>query len=231
MIFFGDGNTFRLRHAYGSYNDYLVGQTWSVFGDPLSLPWTVDFEGPNSSVLERAVQICYSTTLMGKYRFTASLEEPSIELVGPDSVENAFQSIPDVVSRFRWNHNRGGHTQIAGVFRNINTKTSQGNANTLFAYGFLFSGKSNFTRRTHLLYQLVAGNGIARDITSLTGRGLDVVYNPIKDSFETLPVYGGYISFILLLFINRRMTVNANNTSLLIPIPIRILLVRFIVAT
>ncbi len=49
------GNSFKLRHAYGQFINVLAGQTWVVFGDLASIPWTVDVEGPNSSVNQRTV--------------------------------------------------------------------------------------------------------------------------------------------------------------------------------
>jgi len=45
--FFGDGNTLRLRHAYGEFGRVLAGQTWSTFMDLSARPLTVDFEGPD----------------------------------------------------------------------------------------------------------------------------------------------------------------------------------------
>ena len=44
--FFGDGNSFRLRHAYGEIGSLLAGQTWTTFTDVAAAPATLDFEGP-----------------------------------------------------------------------------------------------------------------------------------------------------------------------------------------
>ncbi|MEO8527269.1 MAG: DcaP family trimeric outer membrane transporter, partial [Caldimonas sp.] len=38
-------NLLRLRHAYGEYDGWLIGQTWSTFMDVDDLPETVDFNG------------------------------------------------------------------------------------------------------------------------------------------------------------------------------------------
>lgn len=191
--FYGEQNALRLRHAYGTYGRFLAGQTWSAFGDARSLPWTVDFEGPNSSVLERTVQIRYRTLIRDKYQFTMSIEAPSADIQAPDSVEVAYQSIPDLVSSITHEAN-GGHLKFSGVFRNINVKNSAGERESLFGFGFLLSGSKIFSERITLLSQFVFGEGIARYITGLTGRNLDVLYNPMTGQFETLGVYGGYVS-------------------------------------
>lgn len=48
--FFGSNTSFRLRHTYGEVGNWLIGQSWSNFGDLASLPNTLDFEGPNSQL-------------------------------------------------------------------------------------------------------------------------------------------------------------------------------------
>lgn len=191
--FFAENNALRLRHAYGTYGRFLIGQTWSAFGDNRSIPWTVDFEGPNSSVVERTVQVRYRTLLREKYNVTISMEAPTAEIDAPDSVNVAYQSIPDVVASILFEINEG-HVKLTGVFRNINVKNTEGHKNNLYGQGFLISGKRRLSTKTEFLSQLVFGRGIARYITSLSGRNLDVLYNEQADRFETLTVYGGYFS-------------------------------------
>lgn len=78
--FLGENNALRLRHAFGSVGRFLVGQTWSTFGDLASLPLTVDLDGPNSSVAVRTVQVRYSVETDG-YRFSVAAEAPGPEVV------------------------------------------------------------------------------------------------------------------------------------------------------
>ena len=71
--FFGAGNGFRLRHAYGEWNGILVGQTWSNFMPLESYPSTVDFEGPVGIPFARVQQVRYSY-ISGPIAVAASLE-------------------------------------------------------------------------------------------------------------------------------------------------------------
>jgi len=41
----GSSDVLRLRHAYGQYNRFLLGQTWSTLMDTAAIPEDVDFEG------------------------------------------------------------------------------------------------------------------------------------------------------------------------------------------
>lgn len=58
--FFGTSNAFRLRHAYGELNGFLVGQTWNLFMPIQSYPSTVDFMGPAGAPFARVNQFRYT---------------------------------------------------------------------------------------------------------------------------------------------------------------------------
>ncbi len=196
--FRGQGNTARLRHAYASLDPFLAGLTWSVFGDLASLPLTVDLDGPNSSVAVRTIQVRYTAEAADRWRFAVSVESPSPEIGGlvTDSaqVNEAFQATPDIVARGR-RYGGWGHTQLAMIFRTINTKTQGRDLQVLPAFGGLFSGRIRIDTVNVILFQLVAGSGVSRFITALEGRGLDVVFNPSTGDFETLDSAGGYLSY------------------------------------
>lgn len=194
--FMGSNSTPRLRHVYGSTNHWLVGQTWSVFGDVASLPNTVDLDGPNSSLTARTVQIRYSGRIKESLNYAIAAEAPKPDIVYPDSLvyQQAFQSFPDISFRFRWQKEQG-HLQVAGMLRSISGKDNNNEPYYLVGYGALFSGNVSFKERASLLFQAYAGSAISRFITGLTGKGLDAVYNPNTGIYEPLGSIGGYTSF------------------------------------
>jgi hypothetical protein len=55
--FAGDNRTYRLRHAFGQWRGFLIGQTWSTFSDPEAEPDGLDFEGLNAISLFRQPEI------------------------------------------------------------------------------------------------------------------------------------------------------------------------------
>ncbi len=188
--YLGKENSYRIRHVYGSFMDILAGQTWSVFGDPTSIPWTVDLEGPNSSVSERTVQIRYSRLINQNTRWTVSIESPQLNLTSPDSLETTLQDFPDVATRFKRLTN-WGHLQISMIFRSMAYNEDQSGA---LGFGALFSGRYEFGSNKELLFQCVGGTGISRYVGSVTGRGLDIVWNPVEEDYEALELYGGFVS-------------------------------------
>ncbi len=94
--FTGGGGEFRLRHAYGVWKGVLAGQTWSNFGNTLSLFPTVDFNGPLGQGGGRQSQLRYTTG-----EFSVSLEDPEVGS-GVVNSENTTQfRIPDITARYQ----------------------------------------------------------------------------------------------------------------------------------
>jgi hypothetical protein len=196
--FLGVSDALRLRQAYGTFNHFLVGQTWSTFDDPSSIPLTVDLDGPNSSVSTRTVQIRYMGTIHPTLTWDAAIESPSVEASIPDSVgeEPSFQSFPDVIGRLRQS-GTWGHVQLAAVLRSISVRDPSGELDAMAGYGLLLSGRIYLggASSQQLLFQLVGGKGISRFITALSGEGLDLVYDPVSGSVELTASGGGYLSY------------------------------------
>ena len=196
--FLGGSGNLRLRHAYGTFRSFLFGQTWSTFGDPNSIPLTVDLDGPNSSVSSRTVQIRYGGSIDTALTWAAAIESPSLEVTIPDSLglDPSFQSFPDVIGRIRQSES-WGHVQLAGVLRSITIRSPSGELDALAGIGFLVSGRIFLggDRPHRILYQLVSGKGISRYITALSGEGLDLVYEPATQSFVVTSSLGTYVSY------------------------------------
>lgn len=75
--FYNSGNgasNFRLRHAYGEYAGFLVGQTWSTFMDGDNTPETVDFNGPVGTPFNRNPMVRYTYDMPSVVKLTAAIE-------------------------------------------------------------------------------------------------------------------------------------------------------------
>lgn len=70
-------NRLRVRHAYGQYGGWLIGQTWSTFMDLDDIPETVDFNGPIGTPFSRRTMIRYAYALPEVATFTFALEDPT----------------------------------------------------------------------------------------------------------------------------------------------------------
>jgi len=93
----GNRNRLRLRHAYGEYAGWLIGQTWSTFMDLDNLPETVDFNGPIGSPFSRRTMIRYTYgDAKAGYKFTFAAEDPEDQ----GGFGSANERMPQLVARF-----------------------------------------------------------------------------------------------------------------------------------
>lgn len=194
--FLGKNNNLRIRQAYGVIKSFLLGKARSVFGDAEAIPNKVDRDGPNSSLNQRTVQIRLQPPRKEIIRWAVSLETPDPDITEPDTVDvdPVFQSFPDVASNINFSSDIWGHVQLASVFRGISVRDPDGAIQIIPGYGGLFSGKLKPMSNPAIMYQLFAGKGIARYVKSLSGQGLDVVYDYIDNTYKALDTYGGYAS-------------------------------------
>jgi flagellar motor protein MotB len=198
--FFGAGNSFRLRHAYGQFHGFLAGQTWSTFSDPAASHEDLDFEGVSSENVVRQPQMRYTWTVHKDLTVAAALETPKVSVTGGTGSD----LIPDMVGRVIWRFKGDGHLQGSAVVREIRATPDvpEGDPTAPFqngtGWGLSLSGVVPFKHwylTDRFIFQLTGGRAIARyinDLSSLTG--LDGVFDATGD-LHLLPMWGWYLDY------------------------------------
>lgn len=157
----------RLRHAYGTWNGWTVGQTWSNFMPIESYPTTVDFEGPAGIPFVRQAQIRYSFPVSDSVIISASLENS--EFSGRDAAGNISESttsgiragldeLPDFTLAAAWQGEKA-FVKLATVVRKFNSPTSN---DTATGWGVNLSGNASLWEGGMLYGSLTYGDGIGR---------------------------------------------------------------------
>jgi hypothetical protein len=174
--FFGDGNSFRLRHGYGEFGPILGGQTWSTFQDISARGLTIDFEGPDGEVFVRQAMIRFTHRIDEHWSIAVAAENPSPQFAVPsDLTGSARAAMPDIPGYVRYQRG-AGHVQVAGLVRQLrfdgtgdsdNAATAGWGVNTTFVYP-IFEGYQ-------LLGQFAIGEGTGRYIEGVSGQNLDAV--------------------------------------------------------
>ena len=196
--FFGENNTFRLRHAFGQYKDFLAGKTWSAFYDAEASPEEVDFEGINGHVVVRQTQVRYFPKVGKDLRWMISLEDPNPEVTGGEGVSD----LPDLVSSIRRDWFGGWHVKSAVLLRQVRAIpndgvnengqacdpvndlppdpttgkgcvpiNSDGSTQSDFGWAVTASGKVSvpwWHEKDNFLFQLNYGKGLGRYLTDLS---------------------------------------------------------------
>ena len=205
--FAGSNRTYRLRHAFGQWGGWLIGQTWSTFSDPEAEPDGLDFEGLNAISLFRQPEIRWTRPFKDRYDLSLAIENPSPDLTGASGVNQ----IPDFIARIRFNSGgelsahrlmfgQGGHTQAAVLLRQLRGEPGD-HPNQIVStagYGVHVSGAlpTRWNKQDYVKFATAAGKGIGRYITDLgTLGGQDAVYDAETNTLVALPVYSTYIGY------------------------------------
>ena len=205
--------TLRVRHAWATYKDFGMGQTWSNFMDIDIFPNTIDYWGPTGMVFYRNKQARY-TFPMGDDEFSLSLEQPDTALsVGefrdvdncnlPDptpecqsvdstaeEVFQAYNDVPDLSARYRGNGDFG-HYQVAGIVRKLGfERLDNGSKDYEIGWGVNTSAGLKTWGADVLKLQVAYGEGIGN---YMNDGGLDLAPDSAditQAGAETVPTLG-----------------------------------------
>jgi hypothetical protein len=164
---------FRLRHAYGTVGNLLVGQTWTTFLDFGAAPDTVDFNGPGTLALVRNPMIRYTIPMGSGMGLALALENAR----GPQYsyTDQRFQTIPDVHANFSWSGAAGSFSaRVVGqqlnrlVLNTAGTAVTDVSPKSAFGLGFGLSGSAKVGADT-VQAQFVGGPGIGRYLLNAVG--------------------------------------------------------------
>ena len=194
--FAGEGGTFRLRHAYGQYRTFLVGQTWSTFSDPDADHLDIDFEGVNSENVQRQAQVRYFKVLADGRRIGVAIEYPTASITGGQAVNQK----PDLVGRMVWQLPRNGHIQAAAVLREVRgeLETKPNVVASAFAWGVSASGVVSVPRwgeKDRLIFQATTGRGVARYINDLNSAGGQDAIFTSDGELRTLQAFAYFVDY------------------------------------
>ena len=160
----------RLRHAYGTWNGWTVGQTWSNFMPIESYPTTVDFNGPAGIPFIRQAQLRYTFQVSDSVAISASLENS--EFSGRDAagtisetsgssisgLRAGLDQLPDFTLAASWKGEKA-FVKLAGVLREFDSPTSN---DTATGWGINLSGNASLWEGGTLYGSLTYGDGIGR---------------------------------------------------------------------
>jgi hypothetical protein len=209
--FAGQSRVFRLRHAYGQWKGFVIGQTWSTFADPEAEPDGIDFEGLNAIALFRQPLMRYTHRFGERFSLATAIENPAPDITNAKGVSQ----VPDLVVRARWRPREGStgplglvnvfrrdaHVNLAFLFRQIRGEPLDQPNTTLSTSGAGVGLSGRLTApwqpdRGQVTFSAYAGSGIGRYITDLgTLGGQDAFYDPATNTIDALPVFAWYLGY------------------------------------
>ncbi len=193
--FDGDGETFRLRHAFGQRGSLLMGKTWSAFVDTTASPEEIDFEGLNGRINVRQGQLRWQPGIGRKFELVMSLEDPNPKVTNGEGVSK----VPDFIGSARVNFGENVHARIAVLLRQVRAQWEgeAGVTESEFGWGVSLSSHIEvpwLDARDRILVQFNVGSGYGRYVNDLNSVGdFDGIFSPEGD-LELIDVLSGYVS-------------------------------------
>jgi hypothetical protein len=195
---FRPGNL-RLRHAYGSYNGILAGQTWSNFTSFVGNTSTLDFDSlPGAAGYQsRTAQIRYTSGPL-----SISAEDPKNSIYGADFITDAqYRSavaakkdgMPALTARLE--DSAGGLSYSAAVLAHQVGYDDGTNDDSSFGFATFVAGKMAVTDMITIQGSLSYTDG-ANSYLYRSGDdygGVSAYINPNNGNVETISGYGGTI--------------------------------------
>ena len=179
-----------LRHAYLTWNNWLVGQTWSNFMDTAALLDSVDFVGPTDAVVfVRQPQLRYTS---GPWTVSVESPETTVQPFGGAArvIAGDNSAIPDVVARYT-HKGDWGHVSFAGMARQLKYQPTATQESTDTGFGATLSGLVKLGGSTDIRYQFSGGEGIGRYIGLAT-----VQQDAIADAAGNIDALGGWAGYV-----------------------------------
>jgi len=193
--FFGSGDSFRLRHAYGQAGHILAGQTWSNFMDISAWPELLEIEGPDAAAFARQGQLRWTQTVRKDLTVAVALEDPNGDFTidGVGDSDDSNSKWPDVTSHIRY-EDSWGHLQLGGLVRQIRFDDGMGKKDDVIGWGTTVSGNISTFGQDGIQFQGAYGKGIGRYIEGLIDTGSDAATNSSGD-LKALPAGAIFASY------------------------------------
>lgn len=179
----------RIRHAFVSYDNWTVGQTWTTFQNPGALPENLDFVGAaDGTPFVRQALVRYTN---GGFQF--ALENPETTLSANATgarITSGSGMMPDVVARYNFKTEGGASFSVAAIGRQLNIEQGSYDDSAM-GYGASFAGVIP-VGKDDLKFTATWGEGLGRyfALNYANAGALDA-----NGKIETIGSYGGFISY------------------------------------
>ncbi|KAB1069765.1 hypothetical protein F6U93_02840 [Tamlana haliotis] len=177
--FFTDGNQFRIRHAYITAGDFIIGQTWTTLSFLESMAFMIDFAAGDALFGGRTTQIRYQKQLNDKLKLAVGLEYlGALGIENPNNLEGqANLKLPLLALRldYRW------QSGVLFLGSSIAQLRWDGGANgpkdQTMQWAFVVAGRQYVGDSNYLTFNVNYGNAYGENIIAFAGSNANAVLN------------------------------------------------------
>ena len=172
-----------IRHAFVTYKNWTVGQTWSNFMDLQSLPDTLDFVGnADAAVFIRQAQIRYTSG-----NFSIALENPESTITpfgGGARITTDDNATPDITLGYNMKSGNASF-RVGALLREIAIDDGLYD-DSVTSYGISVSGKVNLANKDDIRFTFNHGKGLGRYVGLNTVNGAVLTGNTNAAELEAI---------------------------------------------
>ena len=194
----GQSSAYRIRHAYAQFNQWLVGQTWSLFANVNAQAMSVNRAGAPGTISLRTPQIRYSFDIpFRKLKGSAAFEYSLPEVSQTDSTSANYvnvQTVPNLTARIN-SKEKFGYLQLSGIAAPVTGVDTLGNKSSFLGFGLSFSGYWETPNENKLIFQATYTRAVSHFVNMFRDNDLDLVYNPVDQDFEALSSWSGNLAY------------------------------------
>ncbi len=177
--FFTAGNQFRLRHAYITAGDFIIGQTWTTLSFLESMAFMIDFAAGDALFGGRTTQIRFQKNLNKGYKLSVGLEY--LSFLG---IENSFEfegeaniQLPLLALRMdkRW---KTGVLFLGASLAQLRWDGGDtGPSDQLPQIAFVVAGRQYIGENNYVTWNANVGSAYGENIISFAGSAANAVLN------------------------------------------------------
>ena len=179
---FDSGPQPRVRRAYLTLGNWLIGRDWSTFSD-FNYGTMLNFYGPQAQLFERQAVLRYTFELPENQSLDVALETPEGDgFDGPDGttaspytgIDDTDEPVPDFAFRYKNAVSDSFNFQIAGIARMLQgdvttASDGQGDEDRAFGWGLDAGASWSLPTGTTLMGTVSGGEGIGKYIYAPAG--------------------------------------------------------------
>ena len=183
----------RIRHAFVSYDNWTVGQTWTTFQNPGALPENLDFVGAaEGTPFVRQSLLRYTS---GNWQFSIENPETTVTpLGGGGRITSGSGVVPDFVGRYNFSAASGSAFSVAAIVRQLDLEQVVGGTTydtSELGYGVSFAGVIP-VGKDDLKFTATYGEGLGRYM-ALNYANAGVL--DTNGEIQTIKSFGGFVSY------------------------------------
>lgn len=193
------------RRGFLTYGNWLIGQEWTNFQNPVLFPESTDFIGPSEGVIfVRQMLVQYRHALGNGLSLSVAVENPQTEALASTSANGSYSDsdqdrLPDFTAKLAFK-NPNAEVHVAGLVREISMRTNVGAnrySDSVTGWGVNAGGKILFgpDKRHNFMFSATYGQGIGRYLA--VGYAADALYDgstatPLAGGLKTIDNFAGF---------------------------------------